>query len=74
MSPDGVASQLEGLAVTNKYKRTSYEKKAPPVSMSKLLSHGYVEEKKKSPTDDDASSVTSDQTSTVATEDVDDLE
>ncbi|KAM3584949.1 uncharacterized protein V6R79_003317 [Siganus canaliculatus] len=74
MSPDGVAGQLEGLSMTNKYKRTSYDKKAPPVSMSKLLSHGYVEEKKKSPNDDDASSVTSEQTSTVMTEDVDELE
>ncbi|KAM9333964.1 uncharacterized protein C7orf57 homolog [Symphorus nematophorus] len=74
LSPDGVASQLEGLSVTNKYKRTSYDKKAPPVSMSKLLSHGYVEDEKKSPNDDDASSVTSEQTSTIATEDVDDLE
>ncbi|KAG8004674.1 hypothetical protein GBF38_009041 [Nibea albiflora] len=74
MSPDGVADQMEGLTMTNKYKRTSYDKKAPPVSMSKLLSHGYVEEKKKSPNDDDASSVTSEQTSTIATEDVDDLE
>ena len=26
--------------------------------MTKLLSHGYVEEKKKSPNDDDASSMT----------------
>lgn len=34
----------------------SFEKKAVPVSMSKLLSHGYVEEKKKSPNDDDSSS------------------
>lgn len=33
----------------------SYDKKAAPVSMSKLLSHGYVEEKKTS-NDDDASS------------------
>lgn len=33
----------------------SFEKKVTPVSMSKLLSHGYVEEKK-TPTDDDASS------------------
>ncbi|XP_059183952.1 uncharacterized protein C7orf57 homolog [Centropristis striata] len=74
MSPDGVTDQMEGLSMTNKYKRTCYEKKAPPVSMSKLLSHGYVEEKKKSPNDDDASSVTSEQTSTIATEDVDELE
>ncbi|XP_018516754.1 uncharacterized protein C7orf57 homolog [Lates calcarifer] len=74
MSPDGAASQLEGLSLTHKYKRTSYDKKAPPVSMSKLLSHGYVEDQKKSPNDDDASSVTSEQTSTIATEDVDDLE
>lgn len=36
----------------------SYDKKAPPVSMSKLLSHGYVEDQKKSPNDDDASSTT----------------
>ncbi|KAF7657031.1 hypothetical protein LDENG_00032860 [Lucifuga dentata] len=67
--PDGAADQM-----TNKYKRTCYDKKAPPVSMSKLLSHGYVEEVKKSPNDDDASSVTSEQTSTVMTEDPDDLE
>lgn len=33
----------------------SFDKKAVPVSMSKLLSHGYVEEKK-TPTDDDTSS------------------
>lgn len=68
-SPDGVTRQMEGMSVTHKYKRTSYEKKAPPVSMSKLLSHGYVEEKK-SP-DDDTSSVTSELTSTLATDDVD---
>ncbi|XP_034034853.1 uncharacterized protein C7orf57 homolog isoform X2 [Thalassophryne amazonica] len=75
MSPDGAASQMEGLSLTNKYKRMSYDKKAPPVSMSKLLSHGYMEDKKKSPNDDDdASSVTSEQTSTIANEDVDDLE
>ncbi|XP_037552233.1 uncharacterized protein C7orf57 homolog [Nematolebias whitei] len=74
MSPDDAAQHMEGLPLTNKYKRISYEKKAPPVSMSKLLSHGYVEEKKKSANDDDASSVTSEQTSTIMTEDVDDLE
>uniref|UniRef100_UPI0037E8B271 uncharacterized protein C7orf57 homolog n=1 Tax=Semicossyphus pulcher TaxID=241346 RepID=UPI0037E8B271 len=74
MSPDGIACEIEGLTMTNKYKRTSYDKKAPPVSMSKLLSHGYVEDKKKSPNDDDTSSVTSEQTSTIMTEDVDDLE
>ncbi|XP_041834613.1 uncharacterized protein C7orf57 homolog isoform X2 [Melanotaenia boesemani] len=74
MSPDGAVNQMEGLSLTNKYKRTSYDKKAPPVSMSKLLSHGYMEDKKKSPNDDDTSSVTSEQTSTVMTEDVDDLE
>ncbi|XP_054479912.1 uncharacterized protein C7orf57-like [Anoplopoma fimbria] len=74
MSPDGVANEMEGLSMTNKYKRTCYEKKAPPVSMTKLLSHGYVEDKKKSPNDDDASSVTSEQTSTIMTEDVEDLE
>ncbi|XP_029925630.1 uncharacterized protein C7orf57 homolog isoform X2 [Myripristis murdjan] len=76
MSPDGAAMSLEALTIAeaNKYKRTSYDKKAPPVSMSKLLSFGYVEDEKKSPNDDDASSVTSEQTSTIATEDVDDLE
>ncbi|XP_029306609.1 uncharacterized protein C7orf57 homolog [Cottoperca gobio] len=71
MSPDGVADELEGLSMTGKYKRTSHEKKTPPVSMTKLLSHGYIE-KKKSPNDeDDVSSVTSEQTSTTMTEDVD---
>ncbi|XP_037618352.1 uncharacterized protein C7orf57 homolog [Sebastes umbrosus] len=74
MSPDGVANEMEGLSMTNKYKRTSHEKNATPVSMTKLLSHGYVGDKKKSPNDDDASSVTSDQTSTIMTEDVDELE
>uniref|UniRef100_A0A1A7YVW3 Uncharacterized protein n=1 Tax=Iconisemion striatum TaxID=60296 RepID=A0A1A7YVW3_9TELE len=74
ISPDGAAHQMEGLSLTNKYKRISYDKKAPPVSMSKLLSHGYVEPKKKSSNDDDASSVTSEQTSTIMTEDVDDLD
>ncbi|KAI4885393.1 hypothetical protein NFI96_020348 [Prochilodus magdalenae] len=53
----------------NKYKRVSHDKKAPAsVSMSKLLSFGYMEEEKKSP-DDDASSMTSEQTSTIAPED-----
>lgn len=52
-----------------KYKRLSHDKKATaPVSMSKLLSFGYMEDEKKSP-DDDASSMTSEQTSTVAPED-----
>ncbi|XP_069376878.1 uncharacterized protein C7orf57-like isoform X2 [Paralichthys olivaceus] len=73
MSPDGAACQLDGLSLGSNYKRTCYDKRAPPVSMSKLLSHGYVEEKKKSPNDDDASSVTSEQSSTIVTE-VDDLE
>ncbi|XP_072304661.1 uncharacterized protein C7orf57 homolog isoform X2 [Eucyclogobius newberryi] len=70
-SPDGAVQQMEAMSITHK----SYEKKAPPVSMSKLLSHGYVEEKKKS-LDDDTSSVTSEMTSTLATDDVgvDDLE
>ncbi|XP_015227187.1 PREDICTED: uncharacterized protein C7orf57 homolog isoform X1 [Cyprinodon variegatus] len=74
MSPNDAADEMEGLSLTNKYKRISYDKKAPPVSMSKLLSHGYMEEKKKSGNDDDTSSVTSEQTSTVMTEDVDDLD
>ncbi|XP_035006243.1 uncharacterized protein C7orf57 homolog [Hippoglossus stenolepis] len=71
MSPDDAADQLEDLSLGGSHKRTCYDKRAPPVSMTKLLSHGYVEEKDKSPNDDDASSVTSEQTSTIATEDVD---
>ncbi|KAM6892958.1 uncharacterized protein C7orf57 homolog isoform 2-T2 [Lycodopsis pacificus] len=74
MSPDGVVNEMEGLSMTNKYKRTCYEKKAVPVSMSKLLSHGYVDKKKSPNDDDDTSSVTSEQTSTIMTEDVEDLE
>ncbi|XP_051569203.1 uncharacterized protein C7orf57 homolog [Myxocyprinus asiaticus] len=54
----------------NKFKKTSHEKKkATPVNMSKLLSFGYVEETKKSPDDDDASSITSEQTCTIEPED-----
>ncbi|KAJ3584739.1 hypothetical protein NHX12_015234 [Muraenolepis orangiensis] len=76
---EAAAGQLEGLVIVepHKYKRTCYDKKTPPVSMSKLLSFGYMEEEeKKNPNDDDASSVTSEQTSTIATEEVeqDDLE
>ncbi|XP_066521176.1 uncharacterized protein C7orf57 homolog [Hoplias malabaricus] len=54
----------------NKYKRLSHDKKvaAAPVSMSKLLSFGYMEDENKSP-DDDASSLTSEQTSTISPED-----
>ncbi|CAL8406672.1 unnamed protein product [Arctogadus glacialis] len=76
-SPESPACDLEGLVISeaHKYKRTCYDKKTPPVSMSKLLSFGYVEEEeKKNSNDDDASSVTSEQTSTIATEDVDELE
>ncbi|KAL7890659.1 hypothetical protein AOLI_G00001350 [Acnodon oligacanthus] len=57
---------------TNKYKRryiSSHDKKTiAPVSMSKLLSFGYMEDDQKSP-DDDSSSMTSEQTSTIAPED-----
>ncbi|XP_061745000.1 uncharacterized protein C7orf57 homolog [Nerophis ophidion] len=74
LSPDLTAAEMEQLSLNNKYKRMCHDKRTPPVSMSKLLSHGYVEDKKKSPNDDDASSVSSEQTSTVATEDVDELE
>ncbi|MFT7808577.1 uncharacterized protein C7orf57-like isoform X1 [Arapaima gigas] len=48
----------------NKFKRKSYDKKQPPVSMSKLLSFGYADEKK-SPNDDDTSSMTSEPASTI---------
>ena len=34
----------------------NYEKKTPPVSMTKLLSHGYIEKKAPNNDDDDASS------------------
>ncbi|XP_053273267.1 uncharacterized protein C7orf57 homolog [Pleuronectes platessa] len=76
MSPDDAADELEDLSLGGSHKRTCATKGALPVSMTKLLSHGYIEEKKKSTNDDDASSVTSEQTSTIATEDadVDDLE
>lgn len=46
--------QDQSLTVTPLVLR-SFDKKVAPVSMSKLLSHGYVEEKK-TPTDDEASS------------------
>ncbi|KAI1898264.1 hypothetical protein AGOR_G00070540 [Albula goreensis] len=51
----------------SKYKRIVHDKKAPPVSMSKLLSFGYAEDK--SPNDDDdESSVTSEPASSIAPE------
>lgn len=71
-----VAQDFEKLALSPeeieeacKYKRLSHDKKAAaPVSMTKLLSFGYMEDEKKSP-EDDASSMTSEQTSTIAPED-----
>ncbi|XP_073688003.1 uncharacterized protein C7orf57 homolog [Garra rufa] len=58
------------IAEANKFKKISHDKKATaPVNMSKLLSFGYVEEENKSLNDDDASSITSEQTSTIAPED-----
>ncbi|XP_072539761.1 uncharacterized protein C7orf57 homolog [Salminus brasiliensis] len=71
-----VTQEMEKLALSpkdieeaSKYKRMSHDKKeVAPVSMSKLLSFGYMEDEKKSP-DDDASSMTSEQTSTIAPED-----
>ncbi|KAL1273173.1 hypothetical protein QQF64_029035 [Cirrhinus molitorella] len=54
----------------NKFKKISHDKKAAaPVNMSKLLSFGYALEENKSVNDDDASSITSEQTSTIAPED-----
>ncbi|XP_062852932.1 uncharacterized protein C7orf57 homolog [Trichomycterus rosablanca] len=72
---DNATSKMENLAMSpeeieeaNKYKRMSHVKKtSAPVSMSKLLSFGYMEDEKKS-ADDDASSVTSEQTSPTVTE------
>ncbi|XP_058636247.1 uncharacterized protein C7orf57 homolog isoform X1 [Onychostoma macrolepis] len=70
------ASEMQKLSLSqkeiveaNKFKKISHDKKATaPVNMSKLLSFGYAEEENKSP-DDDASSITSEQTSTIAPED-----
>ncbi|XP_031648318.1 uncharacterized protein C7orf57 homolog isoform X2 [Oncorhynchus kisutch] len=71
------SSQMENMSLSqggymeiNKYKKTSVEKTVP-VSMSKLLSFGYIEDEKKSTNEDDCSSVTSEQTSTIAPEDED---
>ncbi|XP_063073280.1 uncharacterized protein C7orf57 homolog [Engraulis encrasicolus] len=71
-----VAAQVENMSMgppkeNSKYKKISHDKKSSkePVSMSKLLSFGYMEDEKKGG-DDDASSMTSEQTSTY----VDDLE
>ncbi|XP_036401364.1 uncharacterized protein C7orf57 homolog [Megalops cyprinoides] len=69
-----VANQMQKMSLSSgnqeasKYKRTSYEKKPAPVSMSKLLSFGYAEDEKKSP-DDDESSVTSEPASSICPED-----
>lgn len=46
----------QNIHFSHRHFQRSFDKKAPPVSMSKLLSHGYVEDKKKSPNDDDCSS------------------
>ncbi|XP_056607477.1 uncharacterized protein C7orf57 homolog [Triplophysa dalaica] len=70
---DNAASGMQKLSLSqkdiddaNKFKKTSHDKKGEaPVSMSALLGFGYVEEKK---LDDDASSITSEQTSTIAPE------
>lgn len=70
------ASEMQKLSLSqkeigeaNKFKKISHEKKAaPPVNMSKLLGFGYAEEENKSLNDDDASSITSEQTSTIAPE------
>ncbi|XP_018974817.2 uncharacterized protein C7orf57 homolog isoform X1 [Cyprinus carpio] len=58
------------IAEANRFKKiSSHDKKAvAPVNMSKLLGFGYAEEEDKS-LDDDASSITSEQTSTTAPED-----
>ncbi|KAJ8003549.1 hypothetical protein DPEC_G00149500 [Dallia pectoralis] len=71
------SNQMENMSLNrddymevNKYKKTSHDKKTAPVSMSKLLSFGYIEDEKKSTNDDDSSSVTSEQT-TIAPEDFD---
>ncbi|KAL2102926.1 hypothetical protein ACEWY4_002094 [Coilia grayii] len=70
-----VARQMENMTMNepkeiSKYKKISHDKKCAkePVSMSKLLSFGYMEDEKKSG-DDDASSMTSEQTSVIAPDD-----
>lgn len=71
------ASEMQKLSLSqneiveaNKFKKISHDKKATaPVNMSKLLSFGYAEEENKSLNDDDASSITSEQTSPTAPED-----
>ncbi|XP_077055463.1 uncharacterized protein C7orf57 homolog isoform X1 [Siphateles boraxobius] len=61
---------LQDIDEANKFKKTSHDKKkTAPVSMSKLLSFGYAQDEDKSPNDDDASSITFEQTSTIAPED-----
>ncbi|XP_059427443.1 uncharacterized protein C7orf57 homolog isoform X2 [Carassius carassius] len=71
------ASEMQKLSLSqkeigeaNKFKKISHDKKgAAPVNMSKLLGFGYNEEENKSLIEDDASSITSEQTSTMAPED-----
>ncbi|XP_026114816.1 uncharacterized protein C7orf57 homolog isoform X2 [Carassius auratus] len=71
------ASEMQKLSLSqkeigeaNKFKKISHDKKgAAPVNMSKLLGFGYNEEENKTLIDDDASSITSEQTSTMAPED-----
>ncbi|KAJ8282384.1 hypothetical protein COCON_G00049030 [Conger conger] len=77
MTADRAAEQMKKMNLTsgpepeaNKYKRTSYDKKATPVSMSKLLSFGYVEKSPKDD-DDDESSVTSEPASSIAPDEED---
>ncbi|XP_076152854.1 uncharacterized protein C7orf57 homolog [Alosa pseudoharengus] len=69
-------NQMEKLTMNDskevgKFKKISHDKKSAKdqVSMSKLLSFGYMEEDEKKSVDDDASSMTSEQTSTIAPED-----
>ncbi|KAF7711087.1 uncharacterized protein C7orf57 homolog [Silurus meridionalis] len=77
-SPVGQASEeMQKLSVSqkdideaNKYKRMSHDKKPNvPVNMSKLLSFGYMEEQeKKSPDDNNGSSLTPEQVNTFTPE------
>lgn len=75
VSLDEATNQMGDMSVRDpkeftKFKRISHDKKSAQesVSMSKLLSFGYMEDEKRS-FDDDTSSVTSEQTSTIAPED-----
>ncbi|KAJ8352252.1 hypothetical protein SKAU_G00237280 [Synaphobranchus kaupii] len=71
-SADHAAEEMDKMTLTSgndneasKYKRMCHDKKVAPISMSKLLSFGYVEDMPPKD-DDDESSVTSEPASSIA--------